>query len=142
VTSRVCSARKDDGSACGSPPLRDGDFCLMHDPEHAAEMQEARCLGGLRRRKEKVTSGAYDFEGLSDVGQVRRLLEIAALDALGLENSIARSRTLAYLAQVAVKLLEVGELEERVRELESVLFPRLEARAAWEPRRRGRRWGR
>jgi len=114
----------------------------MHDPAHAAEMQEARRLGGLRRRKEKVTSGAYDFEGLNDVRQVRRLLEIAALDALGLENSIARSRTLAYLAQVSVKLLEVGELEERVRALESVLHPRLDERAAQEKSRRGWRWRR
>ena len=127
MAARACSARKDDGSPCGSPPLRDGDFCLMHDPEHAEEMQEARRLGGLRRRKEKVTSGAYDFEGLNDVRQVRRLLEIAALDALGLENSIARSRTLAYLAQVSIKLLEVGELEERVRALEQLLGPRLQA---------------
>jgi hypothetical protein len=89
-----------------------------------------------------VTSGAYDFEGLNDVRQVRRLLEIAVLDALGLENSIARSRTLAYLAQVALKALEVGELEERVRELESVLFPRLEERATEAARSRRGRWGR
>lgn len=139
MTARVCSARKDDGSPCGSPPLKDGHFCLMHDPEHAEEVQEARRLGGLRRRKEKITSDAYDFEGLSDVGQVRRLLEIAALDALGLENSIARSRTLAYLAQVSVKLLEVGELEDRVQALESVLHRRLEQRAANEAWGRGRR---
>jgi hypothetical protein len=139
---RTCSFVKENGERCQSAPLQEGDFCFWHDPDHAKEAADARRLGGLRRRKEKVTSGAYDFEGLSNVEQVRRLLEIAALDALGLENSIARSRTLAYLAQVAVKLLEVGELEERVRELESVLFPRLEQRAAWEPRRRGRRWGR
>jgi len=127
VAPRACSARKDDGSPCGSPPLRDGDFCLMHDPEHAEEVQEARRLGGLRRRREKVTSGAYDFEGLGSVEQIRRLLEIAALDTLGLENSVARSRTLAYLAQVALKALEVGELEDRVRALEQLLGPRLQA---------------
>jgi hypothetical protein len=114
----------------------------MHDPEHAEEVQEARRLGGLRRRKEKITSGAYEFEGLGSVNQVRRLLEIAALDALGLENSIARSRTLAYLAQVSVKLLEVGELEDRVRAIESVLHPRLDERAAQEKDRRGWRWRR
>jgi hypothetical protein len=142
VTMRACKALKEDGGRCQSPPLLDGDFCLMHDPEHAEEVQEARRLGGLRRRKEKITSGAYEFEGLGSVNQVRRLLEIAALDALGLENSIARSRTLAYLAQVSVKLLEVGELEERVRELESVLFPRLDERAAQEKNRRGWRWRR
>jgi hypothetical protein len=123
---RACKGLKEDGGRCQAPPLLDGDFCLMHSPEHAEEVQEARRLGGLRRRKEKITSDAYDFEGLSDVGQVRRLLEIAALDALGLENSVARSRTLAYLAQVSVKLLEVGELAERIEALERIVGPRKE----------------
>jgi len=122
--------------------MQDDERCFWHSPQHAQEAAEARRLGGLRRRKEKVTSGAYDFEGLNDVAQVRRLLEIAALDALALENSVARSRTLAYLAQVAVKLLEVGELEQRVRAIESVLHPRLEERAAQEKDRRGWRWRR
>jgi len=126
VVARTCKALKEDGSRCQAAPLLDGDFCLMHSPEHAEEMAEARRLGGLRRRREKTVSGAYDFEGLSDVGQVRRLLEIAALDALGLENSVARSRTLAYLAQVSVKLLEVGELAERIEALERIVGPRKE----------------
>jgi hypothetical protein len=88
-------------------------------------MAEARRLGGLRRRREKTVSGAYDFEGLGDVGQIRRLLEIAVLDTLSLENSVARSRTLAYLAQVALKTLEVGEFEERLEALEATMGPRL-----------------
>jgi hypothetical protein len=93
----------------------------MHDPEHADEMAEARRLGGLRRRKEHAVSGAYEFNGLDSVSEVRRLLEIAALDTLSLENSVARSRTLAYLAQVALRALEVGELEERLHGLEQVM---------------------
>ncbi len=99
----------------------------MHDPEHADEMAEARRLGGLRRRKEKAVSGAYDIEGLETVGQIRRLIEIAVLDTLGLENSVARSRTLAYLAQVALKALEVGEFQERLQALEAAIGPRLRA---------------
>jgi len=139
---RTCSAVKESGERCRSAPLQEGDFCFWHSPDHAQEAQEARRLGGLRRRREKAVAGAYEFEGLGDVSQIRRLLEIAALDTLGLENSVARSRTLAYLAQVSVKLLEVGELEERVRELESVLHPRLDERAAQEKSRRGWRWPR
>ena len=122
---RTCNATKEDGSRCQAAPLLDGDFCLMHSPEHADEMTEARRLGGLRRRREKAVSGAYDFEGLADVGQVRRLLEVAALDTLSLENSVARSRTLAYLAQVALKALEVGEFDERLDALERLVAPRL-----------------
>ena len=97
----------------------------MHSPEHADEMAEARRLGGLRRRKEKAVSGAYDFEGLGSILRIRRLLEVAALDTLSLENSIARSRTLAYLAQVSVNLLEKGEIEERLAAVEGALGPRL-----------------
>ena len=125
MAARACKAIKEDGSRCQAPPLLDGDFCLMHSPEHAEEMAEARRLGGLRRRKEKTVAGAYDIEGLDDVPKIRRLLEIAALDTLSLENSVARSRTLAYLAQVALKTLEVGEFETRLEALEATMGPRL-----------------
>jgi len=126
VVVRTCKALKEDGGRCQAAPLLDGDFCLWHSPEHAEEVAEARRLGGLRRRREKAVSGAYDFEGLADVGQVRRLLEVAVFDTLSLENSVARSRTLAYLAQVALKALEVGELAERIEALERLVAPRLE----------------
>ena len=126
---RTCKALKEDGSRCQAAPLLEGEFCLMHSPEHAEEMAEARRLGGLRRRREKAVSGAYDFDGLADVVQVQRLLEIACLDTLSLENSVARSRTLAYLAQAALKALEVGELAERIEALERLVAPRL-AKAA------------
>src|SRR5690349_12934365 len=121
---RACRATRTDGSPCGMAPLREGDFCLSHDPEHAEEAQEARRLGGQRRRRESIVSGAFDFEGLDSVVKIRRLIEVAAVDTLGLENSVARNRTLASLAQAAVGLLEKGEFETRLNELESVLEPR------------------
>ena len=88
-------------------------------------MQEARRLGGLRRRRERTLSSAYEFDGLGTSDQIRRLVEIGVLDTLGLENSVARARTLAYLAQTAAKLLEIGDLEKRLHEVESALEPRL-----------------
>ena len=93
----------------------------MHSPENAEEIAEARRLGGLRRRREVAVSGAYEFNGLETVAELRRLLVIAALDTLGLENSIARARTLGYLVGVAGKLLETGELEQRVDALEAAV---------------------
>ena len=111
---RGCTGFKENAQPCHAPKLRDSDYCLMHSPEHAAEAAEARRLGGLRRRREVAVTGAYEFPGLQRVTDIRRLLEIAVLDTLGLENSIARARTLAYLAMTAIKLLEVGELEQRI----------------------------
>ena len=128
LMARTCKAQNESGHPCGQAPLQGSDFCFWHSPEHAHEAAEARRLGGLRRRKENITAGAYDFADLESVEGIRRLLQVAAVDALSLENSIARARTLAYLAVVAAKLLETGEVEERVAALEQTLGPRLEKR--------------
>ncbi len=111
--------------------MRDGDFCLWHDPEHAEEVAEARRLGGQRRRRERVVAGAFEFNGLESTKDLRRILEVAVVDALGLENSIARVRALASLVTTAAKLLETGEFEERLEAIESVLEQR--------PKEKGRR---
>ena len=60
-------------------------------------------------------------QGLATVADIRRLLEVAVIDTLSLENSVARTRTLAYLAQTALKCLEVGELEDRLALLEAAV---------------------
>jgi len=58
---------------------------------------------------------------LGSIESIRRILEIAVLDALGLENSIARARLLIAGSLAAAKLLETGELEERLTSLEAAL---------------------
>ena len=119
---RQCVYQKEDGQQCRASPLKEGEFCFMHAPEHAQDMVEARRLGGLRRRREATVAGAFDFVGLQTVADIRRILEIAVLDTLGLENSIARSRTLAYLGTTAIKLLETGEVEQRLASLEAAVL--------------------
>ena len=54
VTRRLCAFRFPTGEPCHSPPLRDGDYCLMHSPEHAKEVQEARRIGGLHRNEKRL----------------------------------------------------------------------------------------
>jgi len=115
---RQCAFRSATGKPCRAAPLRDGEFCLMHSPERVKEVQEARRLGGLRRRRESTISSAYQFDSLNSVDGIRRIVEVAVLDTLSMENSIARSRTLAYLAQVALRTLEIGDLETRIADLE------------------------
>ena len=106
---RRCQRTKADGSPCGAPPSKDGSYCFAHDPARSEEMAEARRLGGVRRRREKVVAGAFDLSGLRDPESIRRLLDIVVMDTLGLENSIARSRTLITAAMAATRLLEVEE---------------------------------
>jgi hypothetical protein len=117
----TCSFRKPDGQRCRAAPLTDQEYCFWHSPEHAEEVSEARRLGGFRKRREAAVIGAYDLEGLETVAGLRRLLEIAVVDTLGLENSVSRSRTLTYQVMVAAKLLETGELEQRIALLEDAV---------------------
>ena len=124
MIARTCSHRREDGRPCGAAPLREGDFCLWHDPEHADEVAEARRLGGQRRRRERVVAAAFELNGLGSTADLRRILEVAVLDTLGLENSIARSRALASLVSVGARLMETCELEQRLEALERVLEQR------------------
>lgn len=114
----------------------------MHAPEHADEVAEARRLGGLRRRREVTIAGAYEINGLATASEVMRLLEIAAFDAVGLDNTVARARTLAQIAHVAVRVMEAGTFEERLRALEETMRPRVRALEVDGQQSRGRRRGR
>ena len=126
VVSRTCRTIRDNGEPCRAAPLRDADHCRMHSPDHPADVQEGRRVGGLRRRKEVTLQAAYEFDGLGTVADIRRVVEIAVLDALSMENSIARGRLLVAAALAGAKLLETGELEDRVERIEGVLGPKLE----------------
>jgi hypothetical protein len=120
-----CKAQNADGEPCEAPAVHDSLFCFWHDPESAVEARAARRRGGLRRRRDKALLGSYDIEALDNVGAIRRIVEVAMIDALRLENSVARSRVLIAGAAVAMHLLEIGELEDQVRLLRLALTPRI-----------------
>ena len=114
AVSATCTFRKSSGEQCRARPMHDNSLCFWHDPEFAAEAAEARRHGGLRRRRDETLAGAYEVDGIESVTQIRRVIAIVIFDALGLDNSVARGRLLIAAAQAATKLLEVGELEQRL----------------------------
>ena len=116
-----CTFELPDGRLCGAWPLKGEERCFWHAPGKAEEAAEARRLGGLRRRREKTLQGAYDLEGLASLEAIRRILEIATCDVLGLDNSVARARVLIAAALAALRLFEVGELQARVGAIEVAL---------------------
>jgi hypothetical protein len=99
----------------------DSDFCWAHDKDNLEAAAEARRIGGLRRRREATLAGAYDLLGLDSVEGLRRILDIALLDSLNLENGIPRNRTLVAIAMAGLKALEVGDLADRLAAVEAVL---------------------
>ena len=121
MVTRLCAYRFPHGEPCHSPPLRDGDYCLMHSPEHATEVQEARRLGGLRRKREATLFTAYDLLPLNTVAGIQRLIELIMTDTVGMESGIARNRLLISLALAALDALKTSELEQRVITLERMV---------------------
>ena len=121
-TARSCKARTKRGDPCGAYALPHSDFCFHHDPTRAQERRDARQKGGRARhgRKIQVTADVHSVT-LHEVGDVLPLLSQAIKDVLLLENSVARARTIGYLAGVAIKALELSELEQRVAVLEKTL---------------------
>ena len=124
MTKRTCLGVVEGRERCRQAPLRGEDYCFWHHADHAQEAADARRMGGLRRRREHTLKGAYEIDGLESVEQIRRVLEIALLDALGLENNIPRVRALIAGALAAAKLHETGEVEERLEAIEAALGPR------------------
>lgn len=101
--------------------MKDSEWCFAHDPDHRDAAQEARRLGGVRRRREGSVRIAYDLEGLATLADYGRLLEIAGMDALSLENGIARTRALTAVAATGLRLVALLEFDRRLAAVEAAL---------------------
>lgn len=98
---------------CRAPPLDGRPFCFHHDPANAERRRLARARGGQRSRRpplELTTASAAD---------VRRSVDALIADTMRLGNSVKRNRAAGYLLSLALRALEVGELEERIAALEA-----------------------
>ncbi len=97
--SRPCKAHNKRGEPCGSYAVTGSDFCMNHDPARAAQMAAARVKGGRARHGRTVgpTAAPGQTVRLESVGDVLRLIERAVNDALAMENSLSRARTLGTL---------------------------------------------
>ena len=120
MVGRACSYLMPSGRPCRATPLRDEPFCFWHSPETAEEAAEARRIGGLNRRKKKTVAAVYGFNGLRTIDDLQGLLETATIETMALENTLSRNRALGGFAAVGAKLIEVGDLEERLRALEAL----------------------
>mgnify|MGYP001577788517 CR=1 FL=1 len=110
-----CAAATKSGQPCRGRPLPGRPFCLSHDPSLAAERDAARQKGGRNRaaaaRLGKLLPArlAPTFEKLeAALGEVHD----GALDP-----KVAGA--MAAIARAMVAVLQAGELEQRVRELEA-----------------------
>jgi len=133
---RSCRALNQSGQPCRQAPQTDGEFCFWHDPTNEKEVVEARRMGGLNRRREQTLATVYELEGLGTLDDILRAYELALMQNLALDNSVARNRAIADVATAAGRLYRDNEMARQVEQIKSVIEGRLPAS---QPRKR--RWG-
>jgi hypothetical protein len=119
VGPRGCTHLMPDGRACGATRRRAVALCWVHDPDASEEAAEARRLGGLRRRRERILATNYDVTGASTPDELTRVVEIATLDALAERSSLDRSRTLLAAVRTGLQVRAEAGTEARLRALEA-----------------------
>ena len=112
---KTCRATKRDGSRCTSVMVNANGFCYAHDPVYADERKETQAKGG--RHKARLVQ-------LRHLSPPRLLmiydkLEQALQQVHDGELDPRQAQAMATLARALATILQMGELEARVRELEA-----------------------
>src|SRR5919202_1253775 len=116
---RRCKGTTKAGQPCTFPMASESGFCYTHDPDRAAERKEARARGGRNRsnvvwmRQAAPARLAAVYDRLEDA-------------LIGVECGTlqpGQASAMAALARAMATIMQVGELEMRVRELEQGVTP-------------------
>ena len=113
-----CRATTKSGAPCRAPLVPGRTYCRAHDPELAAERLEWSRRGG--RNRSNAARAARELEaGTADTAEITATLTrtLRRLEAGKIEPGVATA--LAGVAKALVSIRQAGEIEERVRELET-----------------------
>ncbi len=115
-----CTAIRPNGERCRATALPDRPQCFAHDPANRERANAARRAGG-HNRSSTVRAARRMPANLKDVA-ARLLVALEETYTGDLEPD--RARAMASLAGAVCRVYEVGEVEQRIADLEA----RLEAR--------------
>ncbi len=111
---KQCTGQRRDGRLCTAPAIASADYCFAHDPARVAERQAARQRGGRHR------ASVVRLRGLMPprLVPIYELLESALGEVHEGSLKAGQAIAMATLARALVAVLQAGEMEERVRQLE------------------------
>jgi hypothetical protein len=107
-TPSKCQAITQAGTPCQAYATAGSAYCFQHDPAQAAQRDAARSKGGHARHGRHIGPvGQAEPVTLDTPAHVTILLQRTINDTLQLENSLQRSRTIGYLADLLLKAIEM-----------------------------------
>ncbi len=114
-----CQATTKTGKLCGGFAISGSKYCFTHDPAKAAERLIAHRKGGFNHpHQHDAPMPECDLRTTSGLSL---LMDNAIRETWKLQNSLTRERTLAYLVQVQRSVLEVSDIEARIKRLEDIV---------------------
>ena len=122
---RRCTPTRRDGSPCAAPPSAIGDDgrCWAHSEAKREARREARAKGGANRATSVRAERLMPARLRPVLGAVLAALHDVRSEAI----TPAQGSAIASLAGAAVKVFQVGVLEERIERLEALQEGRVTA---------------
>lgn len=98
-------------------PLRGDTLCFRHSPRTVHQRRAASARGGRHNRTPKASSAV----AVASIADLQRHVGQALADVLLRDNTERRANAVARLVEVARRLIEVGEVEDRMNLIEQRL---------------------
>jgi hypothetical protein len=116
IPQHQCQALRKDGQPCRGQAV-DGTYCLAHSPSYKGKVAEARTRGGRNK------SRAARMEKLMPIHlrPVYNLLAKAFVETYQGSLSPQQASALSSIAGTMVRVLTAGEMEARLRDLETAV---------------------
>ena len=121
-----CRAVKPDGSRCRAAALPGSGFCFFHDPAKAEDRRAAQSFGGSQNRMKTLAADTPDVT-VADCRDVVALISETINQVRKGQVDPRVANTVGYLANVLIKAVEQGELEDRLADLEALVKGRANA---------------
>ena len=112
-----CAGTRADGQPCTSAAVGASGYCFSHDPDRAAERDDARRRGGENRSNSARLRGLVPPRLLATFDTLETALQEVHTGSLDPRQASA----MAAVARAMVAVLTSGELEQRVRDMEGKL---------------------
>ena len=110
-----CMATRKDGQPCMMRVLANGRYCMSHAPELAGKRAQAQRRGGQNRANAARLRGLVPPRLLGVYDRLEGALDDVLSGALPPQQATAA----AAVARALCTVLSTGELEQRVRDLET-----------------------
>jgi len=113
-----CKFIKTDKTRCNAEAIKGDDYCFWHSKKTEEKRERAISEGGLSPKR---NYGREDEIQIKNTDDVLTLLEQTINDLRGNKTSTRIANAIGYLAGIALKVIEKGDLEKRLEVIEYAL---------------------